>query len=222
MSGVLIYRDPKTVGVCAATMIASHLMTDAGCAIGVDYHETLLPVYDSLSAMTENGLLDWGEAKIFQLFEFLPDEIGEQRIANLLGKALFAKTDISEKQYIVPFSKNLPGEETARTFEQSILDAGGLDVALIAVRRDGSLFMNRSYDCPPETHCEMIDGDGFITAGLSVLMQAKHPIVVASGRNAAEAVKAMLHGTLKESPLAALRLHPGVTFVLDEEAAEML
>jgi glucosamine-6-phosphate deaminase len=222
MSSVLIYRDPNTAGVCAATLIASHLLTDSGCVIGVDYHETLLPVFDSLSAMTENGLLDWGEAKIFQLFEFLPDEAGEQRIANLLGKALFAKTDISEKQYVVPFSKELSKEETANAFENSILDAGGLDVALIAVRRDGSLFMNRSYDCKPETHDEMIDGDGFITAGLSALMHAKHLIVVGTGRNAAEAVKSMLHGTLSDSPLAALRLHPAVTFVLDDEAAEML
>ncbi len=222
MSGVLIYRDAKTVGVSAATMIASHLLTDPGCVVGVDYHETLLPVFDSLSAMTENGLIDWGEAKIFQLFEFLPDETGEQRIANLLGKALFAKTDISEKQYVVPFSKELSKEDTARAFETSILDAGGLDVALIAVRRDGSLFMNRSYDCMPETHDEMIDGDGFITAGLTALMHAKHLIVVGAGRNAADAVRAMLKGTLSESPLASLRLHPSVTFVFDEEAAEML
>ena len=222
MNSVLIYRDPKTVGVCAATMIASHLLTDPNSVIGVDYHETLLSAFESLSAMTDNGLLDWGDARIFQLFEFLPDETGEQRIANLLGKALFARTDISEEQYVVPFSTDLSEEEAARTFENAILDAGGLDVALIAVRRDGSLLMNRAYDCPPETHHETIDQDGFITAGLSALMQAKHLIVVGSGRNAAAAVRTMLRGTLSDSPLAALRLHPGATFVLDEEAAEML
>lgn len=222
MSGVLVYRDANTVGVSAATMLASHLLTDPACVIGVDYHETLLPVFESLSAMTDNGLLDWSCARIFQLFEFLPDETGEQRIANLLGKALFAKTDISETQYTVPFSRELPPEDTVRTFESAILDAGGLDVALLAVRRDGALLMNRSYDSPPETHGETIDSDGFITAGLSALMRAKHLIVVATGRNAAEAAKAMLKGTLADSPLAALRLHPCATFVLDEEAAEML
>jgi 6-phosphogluconolactonase/glucosamine-6-phosphate isomerase/deaminase len=53
-------------------------------------------------------------------------------------------------------------------------------------------------------------------------MQAKHPIVVATGRNSAEAVKAMLQGNITDSPMAVLRLHPGATFLLDEEAAELL
>ncbi len=219
---VLIYRDPKTVGAAAATLIASHLITDQKFVFGADYHEMLLPVYDSLSAMTENGLLNWDEAHVYQLFEFLPDENGEQRIANLLGKALFAATDISDRQYSVPFSASMPPEITAEVFEQSILDDGGLDAALIAVRHDGSLLMNRSADSDPETHVVRDEEDGFITVGLSALMQAKHPIVVATGRNSSEAVKHMLQGTITESPMAALRLHPGATFLLDEEAAELL
>ncbi len=219
---VLIYRDAKTVGVSAATMIAAHLLADPNCVIGVDYHETLLPVYDSLSAMTDNGLLNWSEAQIYQLFEFLPDDYGEQRIANLLGESLFAKTEVSDKQYTVPYSKEVSAEDVAQHFERSILNSGGLDVALIAVRHDGALLMNRSTDCSMETHVEASEGDGFVTAGLSVLMQAKHPIIVAIGKNASDAVRSMLKGPLTESPLAALRLHPGATFVLDEEAAAEL
>ena len=219
---VLIYRDAKTVGVCAATILSAHLLTDPRCVIGVDFHETLLPVYESLSQMTQNGLLAWSDAKICQLFEFLPNENGEQRIANLLGKALFAKTDISEKQYSVPFSRELPPEDVAKRFEQTILNGGGLDVALIAVRHDGSLLMNRSADQDPDTHVVTVEDDAFITVGLNAIMQAKHPIVVASGKNAAQAVKTMLRGNLVESPLAALRLHTNATFVLDEEAAALL
>lgn len=219
---VLIYKDQKTVGVCAATMVAAHLLAEPKCVVGVDYHETLLPVYESLSAMTENGLLAWNDTQVYQLFEFLPNETGEQRIANLLGKAIFAKTDICEKQYCVPFSKELSAEETAKQFEHSVLNDGGLDVALIAVRHDGSLLMNRQTDGASETHVEILDDDGFITAGLNVLMHTKHPIVVATGKNAAEAVRTMLRGNLTDSPLAALRLHPEATFVLDEEAAQLL
>ena len=219
---VLVYKDEKTVGVCAATMIAAEMLTNPNCMIGADYHETLLPVYDSLSAMTENGLLAWNDVRIYQLFEFLPDESGEQRIANLLGKALFAKTDIIEKQYTVPFSSVHSPEETARLFEEAILNDGGLDVALIAVRHDGALLMNQSAERDPASHMEAIDGDWFITAGLNVLMQCKHPIVIATGKNVSGAVRAMLKGSLVDTPLAALRLHPGATFVLDEEAAELL
>lgn len=219
---ILVYKDEKTVGACAATLIAAHLLRESSCVIGVDYHETLLPVFESLSAMTENGLLAWNSAKIYQMFEFLPDDSGEQRIANLLGKALFARTDISERQYTVPFSSEHTPEETAALFEQAIMEDGGLDTALIAVRHDGSLLMNRSADRDPATHMEAIDGDWFITVGLNVLMQCRHPIVVATGNNTADAVRTMLKGSIVESPLAALRLHPGATFILDEEAAKLL
>ncbi len=218
----LIYRDAKAVGAAAATITAAHLLQNPRCIIGVDYHETLLPVYDSLSAMTENGLLNWGDAKVYQLFEFQPDNSGEQRIANLLGKSLFAKTDISEQQYVVPFSKEQSVSDTIKAFEHSILNAGGIDVALIAVRQDGSLLMNRIADGTLETHDVTVEGDSFITAGLSTVMQVKHPIIVALGSNSAQAVKAMLKGQLSESPLAALRLHAGATFIMDEDAAELL
>lgn len=219
---VLIYRDAQSVGTCAAVLVASHLLSDPKCVIGVDYHEVLLPVFGTLSDMTDSGLLNWSDAQIYQLYEFLPGEDGEQRIANLLGKALFAKTDISEKQYAVPFSSELTPEEISATFERSILNDGGLDVALLAVRQDGALLMNTSVNSEPGTHREIIDTDGFITSGLATVMQAKHPIVVAIGKNCSGAVKAMLLGNLTDSPLAALRLHPGATFVLDEEAAELL
>ena len=125
-------------------------------------------------------------------------------------------------QYIVPFSTELSPEKTVEAFEKSILNDGGLDVALCAIRRNGALLMNQTTDSDLNTHIETVDGDGFITAGIATLMQVKHPIVVATGKAFAEAVRSMLKGSLTESPLAALRLHPGATILLDEEAAELL
>ena len=219
---VLIYHDSKSVGVCAATLLSAHILRDPACAIGVDYHENLLPVYDSLSAMTENGLLNWSDAHVFQLFEFVADPSGEQRIANLLGKALFAKTEISDVQYTVPFAKTEDAEKVCDDFEKSIRACGGLDAAIIAVRQDGSLLMNQTVDADPFTHIKTEDGNGFLTAGLATVMQTRHPIIVGIGKNCAQAVKTMLREDITKSPLSALKLHPGATFILDEEASEML
>ena len=219
---VLIYRDAKSVGACAAMLLASHILRDPGAVIGVDYHENLLPVYDSLSAMTENGLLNWSDTHVFQLFEFMADESKEQRIANLLGKALFAKTEISDTQYAVPFSAAENADEAAEAYEQSIRAAGGLDAALIAIRRDGSLLMNHTANANPFTHAQADEGNGFLTVGLAAVMQTEHPILVGIGEGCAQAVKTMLQGDITESPLAALKLHSGATFILDEKASEML
>ena len=219
---VLIYRDSKSVGVCAATLLSAHILRDPASVIGVDYHENLLPVYESLSAMTENGLLNWSEAQVFQLFEFAADQSGEQRIANLLGKALFAKTEISDAQYCVPFAKIEDADKVCEAYEKAIRDRGALDAAIIAVRQDGSLLMNHSVNANPFTHVQAEDGNGFLTVGIAAIMQSKHPIIVGIGKNCAQAVKSMLQGDITESPLSALKLHPGATFILDEEASEML
>lgn len=219
---VLIYRDAQTAGMCAATLLAGHLLRDPKCVIGVDYHETLVPAYEMLKSMTDNGLLNWSETRIYQLFEFLADESGEQRIANLLGKVLFSHTDITVSQYAVPFATEADGTSAAEAFEQRILNDGGLDACLLAVRQDGSLLMNRSASEHPYTHVVSGDGNGFITVGLTAVMQAKHPIVVAIGKESAEAVKSMLSGSISESPLSALKLNPKATFILDEEAASLL
>ena len=219
---VLVYRDAQTAGMCAATLFASHLLRDPKCVVGVDYHENLVPAFEMLGSMTQNGLLNWNDTRIYQLFEFLADETGEQRIAKLLGKSLFIHTDVSDAQYAVPFANETNAQSVADAFESKILSDGGLDAALLAVRQDGSLLMNRSASDNPYTHVVSGDGNGFITVGLASLMQAKHPIVVAIGKECAEAVKTMLHGSIAESPLAALKLHPNATFILDEEAAELL
>lgn len=219
---ILVYKDRNTVGVSAAMLLASHLMTYPSSVIGVDYHENLLPVYEMLTEMTDSGLLNWRDAKIYQLFEFISDETGEQRIANLLGKALFAKTDIAGSQYAVPFAAEEQADAVAKAYESAILNDGGLDVVLIALRQDGSLLMNRTASEDPYTHGIFGDGNGFLTVGLASVMQAKHPIIVAIGKECREAVKTALYGNLTDSPLAALKLHPNATFILDEEAAEML
>ena len=172
--------------------------------------------------LTENGLINWSDAHVFQLFEFLADPSGEQRIANLLGKALFAKTEISDMQYAVPFAAGDRAEDAANAYEAAIRKAGGLDAALIAVRQDGSLLMNHAVDADPFTHAHQEEGNGFLTVGLAAVMQTKHPIIVGIGKTCAQAVHAMLKGDITQSPLSALKLHPGATFILDEEASEML
>lgn len=219
---ILIYRDPETVGTCAATLLASHILSDPKSVLGVDYHESLLPVYAALTQMTEKGLLNWNDTKIYQLFEFLPSDNSGQRIANLLGKALFTKAGVSVEQYTVPYSTEMAPEQVADMFDTSILKGGGLDSALVAVRQDGSLLMTSSANSDPRTHVEIVEGDGFVTIGIAALMQSRHPIVVATGKSFAEAVRSMLKGNLTDSPMAVLRMHRGATFILDEEAASLL
>ena len=126
---ILIYRDAKTVGVCAATMIAAQILSEPNCVIGVDYHETLLPAFDSLSAMTENGLLAWYGA-------IDPELLGERYRVYLVvegedGKTFYEAFPIFEKELLDGtetgdngFSAYLPAELNGSSIGVLVLTDG--------------------------------------------------------------------------------------------------
>lgn len=62
-----------------------------------------------------------------------------------------------------------------------------------------------------------------ITMGIKDILRAKKILLVASGLNKAQAIKAMLEGEVHEDvPCTILQRHPDVVVVLDKEAASLL
>ena len=61
------------------------------------------------------------------------------------------------------------------------------------------------------------------TMGIKNIMNAKKIVILASGKNKANAVKASVEGAVTEDvPASVLQLHPDCTFIVDEEAASLL
>lgn len=62
-----------------------------------------------------------------------------------------------------------------------------------------------------------------ICMGISNIMTAKEILLIAKGKNKAQAVKNMLEGPITEAvPASVLQKHPHVTVVLDQDAASLL
>lgn len=61
------------------------------------------------------------------------------------------------------------------------------------------------------------------TQGLRNIMNAKKILILASGKNKAKAVDAMINGEVTENvPASVLQLHPDCTLIIDEDAASLL
>lgn len=59
--------------------------------------------------------------------------------------------------------------------------------------------------------------------GIGEIMRAKKILMLASGKNKADAVFKMISGKVDEScPASVLQRHPSVTVILDKEAASKL
>ena len=62
-----------------------------------------------------------------------------------------------------------------------------------------------------------------LTQGIGTIMEAKNLILIATGENKADAVKALIEGPVTtDSPASAIQNHPNVTVILDEAAASKL
>ena len=61
------------------------------------------------------------------------------------------------------------------------------------------------------------------TQGIGTIMKAKNIIIIATGKNKAQAVKDMIEGPVDEKcPASILQKHPSVIAIIDEDAASLL
>jgi glucosamine-6-phosphate deaminase len=126
-------------------------------------------------------------------------------------------------------------------YEAAIEGAGGLDVALLGIGRNGHLAFNEpgspfdsrtrvvrlaeqtrsdnARSLPPgvavPTHA--------VTMGLATILDARALVLVAIGPAKAEVIRAALEGPIDPScPASTLRRRPDATVVLDRQAARLL
>lgn len=221
----IVYPDSATATAAAATLIAAGLIEKPSMMMGLDWDETLLGVYDSLAAMTGNGLLDWSLAKAVVLKEYAAVEgVETPSVSDSLKLSLIDPIGLKAEQCLVPQSKPDNWARACNSFEQTILDDGGMDMALVSVAADGSILcISAGGDVAPVTHVELYNGKRAMTAGMSTLMMAKKIVVLILGEDRAEAAQRVLKGTVSDSvPASFLQLHGNATFILDEAAAAMI
>ncbi len=220
---VLVFSDAQTAAAAAATILAGQLIEKPSLVMGLDCASALVPAFHSLRAMTTNGLLSWGRSTIFQLSERVREE-GKESFRAFMGDALYGELSLRDGQIIVPDDASANWADSCHSFEDGILNAGGLDVVLLTVGQDGSLLFNSpDGEIAPTTHVELYNGDKIVTAGLSTLMSAKKLIVLMTGRDMAESARRAIRGAVNSAmPASMLQLHAAATFLLDEEAASLL
>ena len=220
---VLVFSDAQTAAAAAATLLAGQLIEKPSLVLGVDCAPALVSAFHSLSAMTANGLLNWGKATVFQLSERVREE-GKASLRSFLDESLLGDLALKSAQVLAPADASDNWADSCHGFEDAILQAGGMDVALLTVGPDGSLLFNGlEGEIAPTTHVELYQGDKIVTAGLSTLMSAKKLIVLMTGQEMAEAARSAIKGAVNSSlPASMLQLHAAATFLLDEEAASLL
>jgi len=133
-------------------------------------------------------------------------------------------------------------EDHCRKYEQSIIDAGGIDLQIlgignnahIAFNEPGSPFDSRTRrveldKATRQANKRFFDDDitkvptHALTMGMGTIMAARQIFLLASGEAKAQAIANAVEGPVTTRvPASALQLHGNATFVVDPAAASLL
>ncbi len=98
---VIVFSDAQTAATAAVTLLAGQLIEKPSLVLGVDAAAPLVPTFQSLRAMTANGLLSWGKASVFQLSERVRTE-GKDSLRAFMDNVLFKQLSLGDGRIIAP------------------------------------------------------------------------------------------------------------------------
>ena len=239
---VIIERSPKEVGITTANMIADSILRKPGLVLGLATGSTPLETYRELVRKHKEGGLDFSKVVTFNLDEYLGlPPTHEQSYHRFMYENLFGHVNINPMNVHVPSGLALDPDKFCESYEADMKNAGGVDVQLLGIGRDGHIGFNEpGSSLGSRTRVKTLtretieDNARFfsnqaevprfaITMGVGTVMDAKKVLLVATGKSKADVIAVAVEGAITASVTASvLQLHPDTIFIIDEEAAGKL
>ncbi|MDJ0459304.1 glucosamine-6-phosphate deaminase [Arthrobacter sp. NQ7] len=235
---IIVTETLDELGTAAADLVLAQVRAKPSTVLGVATGSSPLPVYEHLA----RAEADFRGVTCFALDEYvgLPAE-HEQSYAHFVRHKISAPLGIRPENTHVPRSEDGYGASACDHYEDLIRRAGGIDLQILGIGRNGHLAFNEPgsrFDS--RTRIIQLTQDSrkanarffpsiedvpthAITQGLGTIQEARHLLVVVSGEAKAAAVRRAVDGPVtKDMPASILQRHPNVSMVLDEAAASLL
>jgi len=239
---VIIAEDYNGISRMAATIIAKEIRAKPWAVLGLATGSTPLGTYRELIRMHKQDGLNFSLVRTFNLDEYFgltPDN--PQSYHTFMFENFFGRVNLKPENISIPDGMVADVERFCTSYEESIRKAGGIDLQLLGIGRDGHIGFNEpGSSLGSRTRLKTLteetvrDNARFfggvdkvprlaLTMGIGTILEARKLLMLASGAEKADAVKNAIEGPLSSQVTAsALQLHPQVTVVIDEEAGELL
>lgn len=226
----------------AANLLRRQIQSKPASVLGLATGSTPIPVYAALVKMHERGELDFSGVVTFNLDEYVGLAPGHAcSYREFMRQHLFGKVNVAPKNIHFPdgLAKDVPAHCAA--YEAAIVRAGGIDLQLLGIGRDGHIGFNepssslasrtRIKTLTPQTVKDNAKCFGspdkvprhVITMGVGTIMDARRCLLMATGEAKADVVGRLAEGPLTaDVPASILQMHPACTLVVDEPAAARL
>ncbi|RLI24585.1 glucosamine-6-phosphate deaminase [Candidatus Bathyarchaeota archaeon] len=239
---VLIVKNYEELSLETALRIAEAVRSKPDIVLGLATGGTPLGCYRELIRMHREEGLSFSKVTTFNLDEYvgLPPS-HPQSYHYYMFHNLFDHVDVRRENVHIPDGMAEDLDEECRRYEEAIKEAGGIDLQLLGIGRNGHIGFNEPGS-PFDSRTRVVklseqtrkDNARFfnsidevpthaITMGIGTIMEARRIILIASGEAKAEAIaKAVKGPKTVDVPASALQDHPDCLFIIDKEAASLL
>jgi glucosamine-6-phosphate deaminase len=225
---IKVYKDKEAVGKAAALLINAQVLRKPQSVLGLATGSSVLTIYSKLEG-------DFSGIRTFNLDEYCGlDPAHKQSYRYFMNENLFKHINIDLNNTFFP-------ELGSRAYDDAIEAAGGIDLQLLGVGRNGHIAFNEPRDVFENMTHEVelaqstIEANSrffasrddvprtAITVGIGTIMRARAIVLVAFGEDKAEELSDMAKGAITpQCPASVLQLHNDVTVITDEAAAKLL
>ena len=219
--------------------IAEDMAKKTPYVLGLATGSTPIPLYDALIKLNKAGKLDFSTTITFNLDEYVGlKPTHDQSYRYFMNEKLFDHVNINKKNTFVPDGMAKDIEAHCAKYEAMMKAVGGVDYQVLGIGsnghigfnepgssvgsltrmvkltantiKDNSRFFKRAQDVPTKA----------ISMGIGTVLRCKKIVLVANGANKADCIAKAVEGPITATvPASALQLHPGVTYVITEDAA---
>lgn len=239
---IVVARDYEELSKKAANILASQITLKPDSVLGLATGATPVGTYRELVRIYDEGDISFSEVVTFNLDEYYGlDKENNQSYYYFMMEHLFKHVNIKHKNIHIPDGRAKDIQEECIHYESKIAKAGGIDLQLLGIGRNGHIGFNEpDVKFEAETHLVTLDENTIeansrfftsleevpkqaISMGIKTIMHSRKILLLASGEEKAEIIFNMIYGKITpELPASVLQLHPDVIILLDEEAASML
>ena len=239
---VVIVKDYDEMSEKAAQIVVEALRKKPALVLGLATGSTPEGLYARLVDAHENEGIDFSQVVSFNLDEYvgLPAD-HEQSYHYFMDDKLFNHVNVKRENIHVPDGVAADLTEECARYEQMIKDAGGIDIQVLGIGRDGHVGFNEpgtslgsTTQVVSLTEETIEDNSRYfeseadvprfaVTMGIKSILETRSCLLLASGENKVEAIQKAVEGPVTASVTAsALQFHPCVTAIVDEAAASGL
>ncbi len=239
---IIITDSPQLVAERSANLIQNLIDKNPHAVLGLATGSTPVALYEKLIELYKNKGLSFKDVTTFNLDEYVGlDPEHRQSYRYFMNDLLFSHLDINIENTHLPDGMKENPMESGPEYEGKIKKAGGIDFQVLGIGANSHIGFNEPTSSLGSrtriktlTQKTMKDNSRFfkkdefqpylaVTMGISTIMESRKIILLATGRNKADAVKNTVEGPVTSvCPASALQWHPNTTVIVDLEAAEKL